>query len=1306
MKEMPNVECRMPYCGMLTGRLPDIGKVREVKFQNLESVVGYWRLAVAACLFAGATAHGQTRTIRLPDGSIRIEHVSDLEAEIDSDYEAPVKTTRSGKLAVSMKPDSTNALSASEAQSVVSKAMSMDYQRNSYAFYRVMDEQRQRGGAGSAADQFSVGVMMGDWERVGKILSRMPSNNSAQVYSRMLTGLAKTSKAQQSLFKRFETVRPVGEQPEPVDPDSEMVTMSYSYRSSSESMSGIFLTDDFFGVVEAAPGGLSDDDLRALVALAKVALPGESGQRTMGERLKAGMKNFRENVSAECANAAQLLCALGWTQMAEPYLPATAREARDAAPQDLLLASEYFAAKGVAENDEKLRQRAWELLATAAQKNADADTIADRVVTLAPLLDVGFVRTALPALLTNAPSMEAPLFAYLARAAAVQPDRSSGEERSMAKVARALRVQSLLMEGLVVAGTDTKGRTELFNGLIWNWMSAADQSRTTAEQEAQQQARENFYGRQNSYRSSSGRSSLTTAETLAAAPAEAVVGKLGSGLARQVRLMKFALMLLEFDESRARAYLDAACVAHPSDARDFVSNFLTAWVDKRSSALAKEDPELARMRAQNPYYAQQMQAQSTARPGGIPLTRARQNKNIAEFRQLLTELRKLAPLDPSRVTWAFINIHSGAEVYRDEDIEAVFGPAEKMERGEVRMLVAAMRVNLARGWRDPEVQAKAGTQRSEQDVKDEVSRGYGVALNLVKRGLGTEGGEWEDNIARGQLYFDASEFERDRNIKLADYINLRDAAFASFKQATVKYGATVQTRPRGQWTIAPYQAWFFVLLGASDLSALSTRQARNDLGLQGLRESLATLPGDASDAHIRMFSATLTNLLERVPSQMKQKFLAAGVQVVGETSPYAVPAQNVLAYYANLTDEAQLRLTIDGPTRIGHGRPFGAYVMLEHTKHLAREGGGFAKYLQNQAAQMQAMYGSYTPPGQRPVDYKSNFETNLYAALGAQFDIVSVTFADPAVKPVDIAREGWQAMPLAYVVLKAKDPAVDRIPSIQLDVDFADQKGTVVLPVLSQVLPVNCADKEIAPRPCANLALAMTLDTREWRGNNKLTFEIAAMGNGIIPPLKELCAVELDGLEAEIKDTGLNIANFTGDKGPPQPQASRSWQIVYLPKKGVPPPVTFRYPQLVKDFSAAKTEHKRYVDADIETVTPAAARAGVTLPAPRFSGISRSAWYAAAVVFIIANLIFLRRWGRPAKPPAPRLPLPAEFSPFSVVAFLRRIVSDHAARFNEADRAALLSDIRSIETAHFSAQATTSAPDLRALAERWHRRAM
>ena len=625
-----------------------------------------------------------------------------------------------------------------------------------------------------------------------------------------------------------------------------------------------------------------------------------------------------------------------------------------------------------------------------------------------------------------------------------------------------------------------------------------------------------------------------------------------------------------------------------------------------------------------------------------------------------------------------------------------------MERSELRTLLAAMRVNLARGWRDVEVQQKAGTNRSEPDMKDEVSRGYRVALELLKRGLGVEGGAWEDCVLRGQLFFDASEFEHERGVKLADYVNLRDGAFASHRQAAQLYGGNVAARPRSEWSIAPYQAWFYVLLGASDLSALTPRQARDDLGLAALHDALAALPGDAADWHTKMFAAGLTNLLARVPAHMRQKFLAAGVQVVGEKNPAAAGAQEILNYYANLTDEAQLRVAVDGPSRVGHGQPFGVFISLEHTKQLAREGGGFAKYLQNQAAQMSAMYGGYVPPGQKAMtDYRDDFQTNFYAAMGAQFEVQSLVFCDPAVKPVDLPREGWQAMPLAYALLRAKDPAVDRIPSIQLDMDFADEKGTVVLPVLSQVVPINAADAKISSRPCDGLSVAMTLDEREWRGGGKLALEISATGNGIIPAFTELFAADgAENTEMEIKDSGLNISSVQTEKGIVKPQANRSWQISYLRKKGALSPAAFRFPPPTKEFLQSKIEYKHYVDADLETIGAKTALAGIALP--QSPQVVRYGLLIAAFFFVnLAFVFFMRRWGRPVAPPASAFALPREITPFSVVAFLRRLQLERVTKLNEKNRAALQDEIKSIESAFFSADGEATQMDLRAIAQRW-----
>src|SRR6185436_4247493 len=115
----------------------------------------------------------------------------------------------------------------------------------------------------------------------------------------------------------------------------------------------------------------------------------------------------------------------------------------------------------------------------------------------------------------------------------------------------------------------------------------------------------------------------------------------------------------------------------------------------------------------------------------------------------------------------------------------------------------------------------------------------------------------------------------------------------------------------------------------------------------------------------------------------------------------------------------------------------------------------------------------------KPVNPSEEFSKNIHAALDETFEVASVTFHDASVKTLDLPREGWQETPLAYLVLRSKDAAVDRIPSIQIDMDFSDAAGQVVLPIRSQVQPIDSKDAEVAQRPCEDLSVIFTMDERE-----------------------------------------------------------------------------------------------------------------------------------------------------------------------------------------------------------------------------------
>ena len=101
----------------------------------------------------------------------------------------------------------------------------------------------------------------------------------------------------------------------------------------------------------------------------------------------------------------------------------------------------------------------------------------------------------------------------------------------------------------------------------------------------------------------------------------------------------------------------------------------------------------------------------------------------------------------------------------------------------------------------------------------------------------------------------------------------------------------------------------------------------------------------------------------------------------------AKAARRVYDYYADLVTEIELVTAVDGSADVGT-EPFGIKVDIRYTKEIARESGGCAKYLQNQANAVNSYYNC----GRPQENYRDKFEESVRATLGEQFDVVSVTF--------------------------------------------------------------------------------------------------------------------------------------------------------------------------------------------------------------------------------------------------------------------------------------------------------------------------
>ena len=1134
-----------------------------------------------------------------------------------------------------------------------------------------------------AEDAFKMAVMFGDWAYIGKALAGLPEEDAVAGYTRLLDAMGEQSIPVGMVLKL----------PDRGSENDDPYMQSRRLQQEREQMKtkpAPLLSEDFLSLVDAAPANLREENIPALAKLVKTAL-GEGGRTTLAAKLQTGWKGLGGETPEGRKLATQLLSALGWIKDAAPFLPLENAQWEDADSTQLVFAMEYFTQMGIAERDERQLQRAAELCAwlmkTARFGNYTRPQFRlamDRIIQLLPVLEPAEAQKLIREQLFQQTATLADLISIIG-----ELGQKAAEGNNLQERAASLGTQHLILEALVAKQDALPPNTAV---LVMNWLTEAEGCyRAGGAVAVEMSQAERMMLRRYGMDRQTEVTTLPTDRILTTAPPLELVPRLNPGLAQRVQLTLLKVNVLQPDEADLdllRSYVKN----HPELAREVCQDVLAGWVSKRTKPAESE--QVKRMRAYGmPIPPQMLQAGS-----GIPLTRLRQNQNIQRFKKLLQSLREISPdpLDPKLIVQAFMTLHSGAEVYQLADIEAIFGPPEKMVREELLDLLGGMRSRLGEQWRDPAAQQAAATNRTEEEAKDEVSRGYRTALELAKRGIREEDGDWESFITRGQLFFDASQYEFDRQIKLTEYVSLRDEAFASFRTAAQVYAAKVPTLPRGQWTIQPFQAWFFVMLGASDLAQLTSNPARSDPGLTAIGDAMRALPGAAADSHLEMFGKMLGEVFPRVPANVRQRFLGSGLKVVGEDHPAAAAATKSLEYYRELLDEIQLRVTVDGPTRVGHTQPFGVFIGLEATRQLQRESGGFGKYLQNRASQQQAMMGGGGGGGR---NLRDDFAKNIHAALDETFEVVSITFHDSAVKTIDLPRDGWVETPLLYAVLRAKNPAVDRIPSIQLDMDFIDQPGLVLLPVMSQVQPLDATDTSVPNRPCGGLALTLTMDEREWR-DGSLVVEVSARGQGIIPELGELFSHARNGFTTDVVDSGLSLTQFVSDGRQRMPQADRNWQITYRRQPDLRGDVIFPFPELKEGIKPESIEYKHYQDADLITVDAAKAATGLKLAGKAGNSPRNVILVALAGLLVAAVAWFSRRAKKGRQVATDDLTAPSDPTPFSTLAFLRRIRTDHAQQLSGQDMAALNAQIGEIEAGYFSGGQPSSL-DLTAITGRW-----
>ena len=682
------------------------------------------------------------------------------------------------------------------------------------------------------------------------------------------------------------------------------------------------------------------------------------------------------------------------------------------------------------------------------------------------------------------------------------------------------------------------------------------------------------------------------------------------------------------------------------------------------------------------------------RPSGTPLTRAKQKRNLRELGQILERLARLPidPPEPRAIVAAFEGAHSFAEVYKLDDIRQVFGEPEKMPTESLATLVNSMRQRLATSWRAPQIQQQAGTKRGEPQIKAEVLAGYETLLALLDTGLKTKPDVWQLKLQQAAANFDLAEYQYGNKADLDVYVKHREAAFEGFSEAAALY--TLQTSVTADKpNPLVFQLWFNANLGASDLSYVTRQQIPEIGNLQKIRDAILVLPD--SEGHLKAFGESVTNTSRRLTPELKPRYLRASLAVL-EDHPAGEPARDLVQHYDDLLDEVELVAHIDGSDEIGHTKPFGLFIGLRHTSDIEREAGGFARYLVGGSSTgTPYFYPRY--PGQRQAP-RDDLEEHLGEKLGDNFEVQSITFHDTKTQSRTIDQPGWRETPLAYVLLKAKDASVDRIPELQMDLDFYDSLGPVLLPVTTATQIVDARPGTAPARPVDKLELTQTLDARLADENEELTLELHATGNGLAPSLDKLVELDIPGFEiAKTDDQGLSIARVDSGAASVNAVSERTWLLTLKPAGDAGGTLSFKFPQ--PTGLVAKSVFKQYSDADLVEVDSELALAGIALgPASIWP------WIGGGALVVLLGLGAWRVAKRDdSQAAAPGYRVPDVCTPFAVIDLLQRIDADQSRSLAAPHRDQLQGIIRDLERIHFAPDIgqANGHGDLQAIARDW-----
>lgn len=1104
---------------------------------------------------------------------------------------------------------------------------------------------------GAMAKWLQLQVLAGEWTALANALSALPSADGIAVYTQILQTINRSQRGDPNA------------KPDPA-----------------------LLPEEVVAIADAAPEALSDWQITTLAQLLKEAATKYS-TAAMLQTLDSDTRMFGKQDAVHRERTVKFLVAAGMALEAVKFFPPLEEARANADAIALVNYGRYYedfaASDRAGESADTHRRTAWGLYCEAALIGDAEPTLRQtamrRAIDLLPAMPPARATAWLKQIFANQALAPAALEIIALKAVSLRGAALDGSNRAQALLTMKESVDTLLAESGMDIRLVRVPLRMLTTALIGEVEGVLDGK-----------------GEGNPRR---GPSVPQEQELLLRAmPDERWMAVLEPSLANRAYRAAIRLAVSADEVDLAIDSLAHAVKRFPDQAQPLADDLLTGWE--------------ARLSPQNAFADQdQMFFIGFARDGmtSAPLTRGRQRRNLDRLARLMFVLEDIG-VDPRKlpaVATVFHSCHGATEVFTRDGITNVFGPIHQLSAVTAASLADQMRSGLSGEWRDRKAQQAAGMKRSPAAITKMVETGYALAIELIEQAIAHDPKSWRYSVTKAGLTYERVQFAQEQKKQdFAAYNQYRKEAFEAFAQTAERYGEIVSS---GDQRDDPgvYLAWFSAAVGATELSYLT----RDDLLVEGspqddqidlIRKAIQKLPGDLASRHTAAFSHQIDRSLDRLDPEVKPRIVKHALRIIGDHPSGAAMRRLGDLYQDLMKDEIKLRLAIDGDDRVGTNERFGAMLTLRFTNEVDRETGGFSRYLQNDV--WVRVGNSY-----RPMNYRDLLKKSLEASFGEHFDVESIGFFEALAPPLPVQEAGaggWLEKPVAYIVLKAKDPSVDRIPQLSMDMHFNDTAGAVVLPVFSNAPQIDCAQSS-GPRPADKLHIVQTVDARDIdraENNHAVVLEVQATALGVVPELEVLLPdfrTALPGYEVAEKGIEVRPATIVADDAdssasamyrsmnasPPKDYvetdaagnyrlpSERSWLITYTPASGSVGS-SFVFPTLSAKLPGTVIS-RQFSDMDIETVTAA------SVPIRASSTASVAVMILSSAIAILAALGFVAVRKRTRGTSLTTDSLPVRVTPLSVITTLRRIESERAASLTAADHASLIAEIAGLELTYF-----------------------